>query len=80
MYGGGFATVPAYLKDMFGTRYVGAIHGLAVSFYSATALQKIIQHTEFPKGPTAGRIRTQGRARDSHARRSRAQRHREERT
>ncbi|MGA8615995.1 MAG: OFA family MFS transporter, partial [Xanthobacteraceae bacterium] len=25
MYGGGFATVPAYLKDMFGTRYVGAI-------------------------------------------------------
>ena len=27
MYGGGFATVPAYLKDMFGTRYVGAIHG-----------------------------------------------------
>ena len=29
MYGGGFATVPAYLRDMFGTRYVGAIHGLA---------------------------------------------------
>ena len=29
MYGGGFATVPAYLKDMFGTRYVGAIHGLS---------------------------------------------------
>ena len=28
MYGGGFATVPAYLKDMFGTRYVGAIHGM----------------------------------------------------
>ncbi len=27
MYGGGFATVPAYLRDMFGTRYVGAIHG-----------------------------------------------------
>src|SRR5262249_49649936 len=28
MYGGGFATVPAYLKDMLGTRYVGAVHGL----------------------------------------------------
>ena len=28
MYGGGFATVPAYLSDMFGTRYVGAIHGM----------------------------------------------------
>lgn len=27
MYGGGFATVPAYLADMFGTRFVGAIHG-----------------------------------------------------
>ena len=26
MYGGDFSTVPAYLKDMFGTRYVGAIH------------------------------------------------------
>ena len=27
MYGGGFATVPAYLADIFGTKYVGAIHG-----------------------------------------------------
>ena len=27
MYGGGFATVPAYLANIFGTRYVGAIHG-----------------------------------------------------
>ena len=26
-YGGGFATVPAYLKDEFGTLEVGAIHG-----------------------------------------------------
>src|SRR5262249_8177070 len=26
MYGGGFATVPAYLADMFGTQFVGAIH------------------------------------------------------
>jgi MFS family permease len=31
MYGGGFATVPAYLRDMFGTRYVGAIHGLLLT-------------------------------------------------
>jgi MFS family permease len=28
MYGGGFATVPAYLADIFGARFVGAIHGL----------------------------------------------------
>jgi MFS family permease len=34
MYGGGFATVPAYLKDMFGTRYVGAIHGLLITAWS----------------------------------------------
>jgi hypothetical protein len=27
MYGGGFATIPAYLADMFGTRFVGGIHG-----------------------------------------------------
>ena len=29
MYGGGFATIPAYLADIFGTRYVGGIHGTA---------------------------------------------------
>ena len=27
MYGGGFATMPAYLSDLFGTMHVGAIHG-----------------------------------------------------
>ena len=27
MYGGGFATIPAYLADIFGTKYVGGIHG-----------------------------------------------------
>jgi len=27
MYGGGFATIPAYLSDLFGTKMVGAIHG-----------------------------------------------------
>jgi MFS family permease len=34
MYGGGFATVPAYLKDMFGTKYVGAIHGWLITAWS----------------------------------------------
>jgi MFS family permease len=38
MYGGGFATVPAYLKDMFGTRYVGAIHGLLLIAWSAAGV------------------------------------------
>ena len=37
MYGGGFATVPAYLRDMFGTRYVGAIHGMLLTAWSAPA-------------------------------------------
>jgi len=38
MYGGGFATVPAYLKDMFGTRYVGAIHGLLLTAWSIAGI------------------------------------------
>jgi MFS family permease len=38
MYGGGFATVPAYLKDMFGVRYVGAIHGVLLTAWSAAGV------------------------------------------
>jgi len=38
MYGGGFATVPAYLRDMFGTRYVGAIHGLLITAWSVAGI------------------------------------------
>jgi len=38
MYGGGFATVPAYLKDMFGTRYVGAIHGMLITAWSMAGI------------------------------------------
>ncbi|HEY2871082.1 MAG TPA: OFA family MFS transporter [Reyranella sp.] len=38
MYGGGFSTVPAYLKDMFGTRYVGAIHGMLLTAWSAAGI------------------------------------------
>src|ERR1700723_2700423 len=38
MYGGGFATVPAYLKDMFGTQYVGAVHGLLLSAWSMAGI------------------------------------------
>jgi MFS family permease len=38
MYGGGFSTVPAYLKDMFGTRYVGAIHGLLLTAWSTAGV------------------------------------------
>ena len=38
MYGGGFATVPAYLADMFGTRYVGAIHGRLLTAWSTAGV------------------------------------------
>ena len=38
MYGGGFATVPAYLRDMFGTTYVGAIHGLLLTAWSTAGI------------------------------------------
>jgi hypothetical protein len=33
-YGDGFATIPAYLADMFGTRYVGGIHGRLLTAWS----------------------------------------------
>lgn len=38
MYGGGFATIPAYLRDMFGTRQVGAIHGRILLAWSLAAV------------------------------------------
>jgi MFS family permease len=38
MYGGGFATVPAYLRDMFGTQYVGAIHGMLITAWSVAGI------------------------------------------
>jgi MFS family permease len=34
MYGGGFATIPAYLRDRFGTMHVGAIHGRLLTAWS----------------------------------------------
>jgi MFS family permease len=38
MYGGGFATVPAYLADLFGTRMVGAIHGRLLTAWSTAGI------------------------------------------
>ena len=38
MYGGGFATIPAYLADMFGTRYVGGIHGRLLTAWSTAGV------------------------------------------
>jgi hypothetical protein len=38
MYGGGFATIPAYLRDLFGTAQVGAIHGRLLTAWSAAGI------------------------------------------
>jgi MFS family permease len=38
MYGGGFATIPAYLRDVFGTMHVGAIHGRLLTAWSAAGV------------------------------------------
>lgn len=38
MYGGGFATIPAYLADMFGTHMVGAIHGRLLTAWSTAGV------------------------------------------
>jgi MFS family permease len=38
MYGGGFATIPAYLRDLFGTVNVGAIHGVLLTAWSAAGV------------------------------------------
>jgi hypothetical protein len=37
MYGGGFATIPAFLADIFGPANVGAIHGALLTAWSAAA-------------------------------------------
>ncbi|SBT92255.1 Cyanate permease [Streptomyces sp. DI166] len=37
-YGGGFATIPAYLKDLFGTHQVGAIHGRLLTAWSTAGV------------------------------------------
>lgn len=38
MYGGGFSTIPAYLADIFGTKYVGAIHGRLLTAWSTAGV------------------------------------------
>lgn len=53
-YGGGFATIPAYLADVFGTRYVGGIHGRLLTAWSTAGVL----------GPLAiGRLRDMSRER-----------------
>jgi MFS family permease len=46
MYGGGFATIPAFLADMFGAQNVGAIHGALLTAWSAAAIAGPVIITE----------------------------------
>ncbi|MFM7591711.1 MAG: MFS transporter, partial [Isosphaeraceae bacterium] len=38
MYGGGFATIPAYIADLFGSKYVGGIHGRLLTAWSTAGV------------------------------------------
>jgi len=46
MYGGGFATIPAYLADIFGTRYVGGIHGRLLTAWSTAGVLGPLEITQ----------------------------------
>jgi MFS family permease len=54
MYGGGFATIPAFLADMFGSENVGAIHGALLTAWSAAAITGPLIITELSASAKAG--------------------------
>jgi MFS family permease len=56
MYGGGFATIPAFLADMFGSDNVGAIHGALLTAWSAAAITGPLIVTELSNRAKAGLI------------------------
>src|SRR5262249_51652436 len=60
MYGGGFATIPAFLADIFGPENVGAIHGALLTAWSAAAVAGPVIITELSNrakaAPGADRI------------------------
>ncbi len=53
MYGGGFATIPAFLADLFGPDNVGAIHGALLTAWSAAAVVGPVIITELSNGARA---------------------------
>jgi len=54
MYGGGFATIPAFLADIFGPANVGAIHGALLTSWSAAAIVGPLVITELSGRARAG--------------------------
>ncbi|MGI9258114.1 MAG: MFS transporter, partial [Gammaproteobacteria bacterium] len=57
MYGGGFATIPAYLADIFGTRYVGGIHGRLLTAWSTAGVLGPLAITELREISISSAIR-----------------------
>jgi MFS family permease len=56
-YGGGFATIPAYLRDLFGTYQVGAIHGRLLTAWSAAGVAgPLIVNTVLDSRGTPGKL------------------------
>lgn len=53
MYGGGFATIPAFLADIFGPENVGAIHGALLTAWSAAAVAGPVIVTELSNSAKA---------------------------
>ncbi|HEX5229066.1 MAG TPA: OFA family MFS transporter [Bryobacteraceae bacterium] len=56
MYGGGFATIPAFLADMFGAQNMGAIHGAILTAWSAAAIAGPVIITELSNRAKAGLV------------------------
>lgn len=57
MYGGGFATIPAYLADVFGTMHVGGIHGRILTAWSTAGVLGPLAITSLRDMSLAGAIR-----------------------
>lgn len=56
MYGGGLATIPAYIADVFGTRFVGAIHGRLLTAWSTAAVIGVMAITSLRKASVVSAI------------------------
>jgi MFS family permease len=61
MYGGGFATIPAFLADIFGPENVGAIHGALLTAWSAAAVAGPVIITELSNQAKAALAPGEGR-------------------
>jgi MFS family permease len=57
MYGGGFATIPAYLSDLFGTKYVGGVHGRLLTAWSTAGILGPLAITSLRESSRLGAIR-----------------------